>query len=112
MTPPTMNLPLAFAPHAVERYQEHLKPCLSIENAAKDLIRIAAHARVSLKAPAWLGGSTRKDVVMFLEIGDAVFPLAPDVDGTQLVALTCRTRGTISTAVRSRRKARRVRARS
>lgn len=103
---PKMNLSIQFAPHAVRRYRDRLRPGLSVERAEIDLQRITAHARVSSRAPEWLGGSSRQDITMFLTIADASFPLTPSADGTFLVALTCRVRGSLSASVRESRKRR------
>lgn len=100
---PQIELPIQFKPHAVERYRDHLRPALSVKDAEVDLQRIAAHARISWRAPRWLGGSSRQDVTMFLTVADAAFPLAPSEDGTCLIALTCRVRGSLSASVRESR---------
>lgn len=77
--------------HAVERYRERVRPGLSVEAAAGDLMRLAPRGAVAPSAPAWLH---RHTYALFLVIGDICFPLAPDCRAPEtLTATTCLCRG-------------------
>jgi len=103
---PAVKFPVEFGPHAVERYQERLRPALSIEGAEIELERIANHARLSSDPPTWVG-SDRDDSPIFLSVGDATFPLSLTRDGTAFRARTCLVRGSLSPQARERRNQRR-----
>ncbi len=98
-----VGFPVTFANHAIERYRDRLRPALSIENATAELEAVSAFSVLTPRGPAWMSEDRKEDGVLFLEIGDAAFPLVPDDDGGSLVAKTCLVKGSMSPEARDRR---------
>lgn len=102
MSPVTM-LRVRFANHAIERYRDRLRPALSIETAKAELEKLSVHSVLCPEGPDWMNEERRDANDLFLEIGDAAFPLVTSDDGESLVAKTCLVRGSLSPQARDRR---------
>lgn len=91
--------------HAVARYQERVRPGLSLPEAEAELMRVLPFGEVTLVKPSFVFVA-EPDTVGWLVVGDGIaFPLAQA--GSHLVAVTCLTRAGASDevlAVRRRRK--------
>lgn len=106
-------LPVRFAAHAIERYRDRLRPALSIEMATAELEQLSVHSVLCPEGPDWMNEERKDADALFLEIGDAAFPLVASDDGESLVAKTCLVRGSMSPQARDRRnRANRVRRRN
>jgi hypothetical protein len=97
---------LGLTRHAVERFQERVRPGLDLEAAQQGLARLVGLGEISDRAPAWLACRMHKRSALYLVVGDVVLPLARG-NGGRLIALTCLVRGGLSQAARHRRNQRR-----
>jgi hypothetical protein len=94
--------------HAVDRYQQRVRPALSAELAREDLGRLIGLGRVASEPPSWLADRQAQRAAFYLTVGDVVLPLDPDRRDTErLIALTCIARGGISEIARHARNQRR-----
>ena len=73
--------------HAIERYEQRIRPGVTIEEARADLERLAAQGTLTVDPPPWIGQSNWTAAVRYLLVGDVVLPLGR-ADG-RLIALTC-----------------------
>ena len=94
--------------HAVERFQERVRPALGFPEAEDELARLTLAAELAAEPPAWHAASCAQIAPWYLVVGDVVLPLKqhrtePDV----LVATTCLARGERSEDARRRLRARR-----
>ena len=105
-TPACIPVSIGFTGHAVERYGERVRPGTSHEHSSGQLQRMAEWADSRPARPIWLEHRTREVGLLYLGIGDVVFPLVPDSDvPNRWWAVTCLVRGEISTFARARRTA-------
>ncbi|MEJ7784892.1 MAG: hypothetical protein WKF96_08820 [Solirubrobacteraceae bacterium] len=96
--------------HAVQRYQQRVRPSLSIEAAEDELARVALVGEVLTEPPAWHLRSCARLAPFYLCLADVVLPLTPHRgDPGVLVATTCLAKGSLSTDSRRYRTARRRR---
>lgn len=104
------SVEVALSHHAVERYQERVRPGLEAKLARADLQRLMSAGEITSCPPAWLQSRERQSAAFYLTIGDVVLPLDPcRRNRERLVALTCIVRGSLSGAARASRSARRHR---
>jgi hypothetical protein len=69
--------------HALERYQERVRPALDGDALLADLSRVLLHAELMRVAPAWVGGDERAEE--WVVLGDAIaFPVRGGVVATCL----------------------------
>jgi hypothetical protein len=69
--------------HALERYQERVKPTLDGDPLLADLSRVLLHAELMPVAPAWIWGEERAEE--WVVLGDAIaFPVLGGVLATCL----------------------------
>ena len=81
--------------HAVERFQECLRPALGFPEARRELERLRESGRVLTEAPAWLNEQVDLRGYFLEARPDLVMPLAPHFDRPdRWVALTCIVRNT------------------
>jgi hypothetical protein len=74
--------------HAIERYQERVKPTLTVAEAELDLRRVLRYAEITAQMPEWLSPGDAREWVM---LGDAIaFPM---LDGRVLTCVTRLTAG-------------------
>lgn len=88
--------------HAVERFQERVRPGLTVEAAEEELARLVLFADVVEQAPAWHVNRAAQEAPAYLLIADVILPLKP-TGGATFVATTCLPRAGISEAARARR---------
>ena len=88
--------------HAVERFQERVRPALSLEAAEEELAQLVLVGEVLEQAPAWHADRAAQDAPAYLLIADVILPLQP-TGGRTFVATTCLPRGCMSEASRARR---------
>jgi hypothetical protein len=98
--------------HAIERFHERVRPCLTIAAAEEELARLVTMADVVSEPPTWHAERQRRTAAAYLVVGDLVLPAErlvgqPDV----LVAVTCIARGCLSDRARARRNEARQRGR-
>ena len=94
--------------HAVERFQQRVRPGLAFADAEDQLAQLALVADLVAEPPSWHAASCAQLAPWYLVIGDVVLPLKPHWnDSDVLVATTCLARGERSEALRHRRRARR-----
>lgn len=96
--------------HAVEQYQERVKPGLSRRRARRDLLAVLRCVRPELQEepPGWHRAREREDCAGWIVVGDLTFPVAEDGETLK----TCIPRNSVSPSYRERlneRKPRRVR---
>lgn len=97
--------------HAVQRYQQRVRPGLSIEAAEDELARVALVGEVVTEPPAWHLRSCAQLAPFYLCVADVVLPLTPHrAHPGVLVATTCLAKGSLSADARRYRTARRRRA--
>lgn len=97
---------VVFSKHAAQRYQERVRPTLTVDQAAAELSLIWQQGTLSAHQPGWVGKPCEPHNV-WLELGDSVcFPLTPH--GGVLTATTCMARGTIPAPTRRARNRRRA----
>lgn len=60
-----------FTNHAVERFQERVRPTLGTGGAIAELARIVPFCELRLGSPPWCG---RESAFLYLVIGDVCFP--------------------------------------
>ena len=90
--------------HAIERFNERVRPGLDYASAAVELARLVLAAELSTEPPTWLAATQAQRSAMYAVIGDLVLPLDPSrQDQAALCALTCLARGSISSHTRERR---------
>ncbi len=99
---------ITFSAHAVQRYQERVKPDLTTAEALADLRRVEGAGITELTPPAWLHTPDRAE--LYLLLGDLCFPLR-DIGNERYVAVTCFARGVPSTEARRYRTERKRRRR-
>lgn len=79
--------------HAVERYQERVRPALGLAQVLSELDRVLRHATVTRERPEWATGSNA--ATEWVVLTDSIcFPVV----GADLV--TCLTRGEFGSKVR------------
>jgi hypothetical protein len=107
------DLSIGLTSHAVDRFQERVRPGLSHEQAEEELGRLIRFGEVSSAPPRWLADTQRQRAAFYLLVGDIVLPLDPHpAQRERLQALTCLVAGGISEAARERRNSLRARRRS
>lgn len=98
---------IELSPHAIGRYQERIKPALSLEQAERELVLVLDHASVTHERPSWYsveGEPSRYQapVDAFLMLGqDISFPLRITSQG-HYAAITCVARSVLSPEARAR----------
>jgi hypothetical protein len=101
---PTLEAVMLSA-HAVEQYQQRVKPGLDPAAARFELEQLRLVGRISGQAPGWVNAA--KPALYYLLLGDAVvLPLAPHGDGW--VATTCVTQLTFTPTRRTAKSARKA----
>jgi hypothetical protein len=97
-------LEIHFTQHAIERFHERVRPCLTIAAAEEELARLVTMADVVSEPPTWLAERQRRTAAAYLVVGDLVLP-AERLEGKPyvLVAVTCIARGCLSDRARARR---------
>jgi hypothetical protein len=94
--------------HAVQRFQQRVRPSLALADAEEQLARLAVFADLVIDPPAWHAATCAQLAPWYLVLGDVVLPLkAHYSDPDVLVATTCIARGERSDAARERHRARR-----
>jgi len=94
--------------HAVERFNERVRPALTADAAADELGRIALVGTVTEVPPPWHLRNCAQISPFYLEVADVLLPLKPHwSEPGVLVATTCIPKGSLSEASRERRAARR-----
>jgi hypothetical protein len=102
----TIQTPVRFSAHAVDRYCERVAIAIDPASAQRHITNLVAVAEISARPPEWLAEKTKQESELYLTLGwDVAFPLARDTAGHSLIAKTCLTRGSISEATRERRNA-------
>ena len=101
-------LTIQLSQHAVERFQERVRPALDVAPAADELAALILFGDVVDTPPSWHAGTCAQLAPFYLVAGDVLLPLKqhwsePDV----LVATTCLVRGVRSEDVRARVRTRR-----
>lgn len=92
--------------HAVERFQQRVRPALALPDAEEELARLALVAELAAAPPAWHAAACAQVAPWYLVLGDVVLPLKPHwAEPEILVATTCLARGERSADVRRRRRA-------
>jgi hypothetical protein len=100
--PPTPGI-VALSAHAVEQYQQRVKPGLDLDPARGELERLRPLGEISTEPPDWVNAA--RPAPYYLLLGDAiVLPLAPQAAGW--VATTCVTQRTLTPTRRSAKSAR------
>lgn len=96
---------IVLSDHAVERYQERVKPALDLQAAREDLTRMLRIATVQKETPSWgQGESHGQPVDAWAIISEGVCaPLARRHDGSGYFAITVLTHRGISDESRARR---------
>jgi hypothetical protein len=87
------TLEICITTHAVERFQERVRPGLSFAAAADELAHLIGLGELREEPPPWC--LTREDAG-YLVIGDLVLPLAACAEDGVFYATTCLTRGSRS----------------
>ena len=94
---------MALSAHAVEQYQQRVKPGLDLQAARAELERLGPVSAVSAAAPAWVNAAS--PAALYLLVVDAVvLPLAPR--GDRWVATACVTQRTLTPTRRGVKSAR------
>lgn len=94
--------------HAVQRYQQRIRPGLSIEAAENELARVVLVGEFVTEPPAWHLGSCAQLAPFYLCLADVLLPLTPHHrQPGVLVATTCLAKGSLSADARRYRTARR-----
>lgn len=82
--------------HAIERYQQRLRPGLSYEHAVADLARLLSHGELVDTAPPWCRTPDAGGRSLHFVIGDVALPLVPhELEPHVGVATTCLARNGI-----------------
>lgn len=99
--------------HAVERFQERVRPGLDLAGAEDELARLILRGELTATPPAWHAATCAQIAPWYLVAGDVVVPLKEHVseDGV-LVAATCLVRGLRTEHATRRRRASRRTARN
>jgi hypothetical protein len=101
--------PVRFTRHCIEQYQLRFRPALDLRGAEAELASIAGCGRMTTAPPGWLA-DRRRDADAYFVIGeDLVMPLVRSTPTAPWVAVTCLSRGTLSSMERDRRRRRRTR---
>jgi hypothetical protein len=96
--------------HAVQRYQQRVRPALSLEAAADELARVALVGEITTEPPTWHLRSCAQVAPYYLSVADVLLPLTPHRGRPGLlVATTCLVKGSLSPDARRYRTARRRR---
>ncbi len=96
---------VALSAHAVEQYQQRVKPGLDLDPARAELERLRQVGEISAVAPSWVNAAT--PARYYLLLGDAiVLPLAPN--GERWLATTCVTEQTMTPTRRRAKSARKA----
>jgi tRNA C32,U32 (ribose-2'-O)-methylase TrmJ len=94
--------------HAVERFQQRVRPALSLLDAERELAQLALAGELIPEPPAWHAATCAQIAEWYLVIADVVLPLKQHwSDRDVLVATTCLARGERSAEARHRRRQRR-----
>lgn len=81
-------------PHAVERYQERVRPTLSLPSVHTEARNTLPSGTIANKRPTWITTYSPNNDDAWLLLGDDVaFPLIHDKEHNDLFALTCLTKG-------------------
>ena len=96
---------VALSAHAVEQYQQRVKPGLDLDAARDELERLRPLGEISTLAPDWVNAARPASYYVLLS-GAIVLPLAPQADGW--VATTCVTQRTLTPTRRSAKSARKA----
>jgi hypothetical protein len=103
------SLTVELSRHAVERFQQRVRPALGAPEAEEQLARLTLVADVTSEPPAWHAVACAQWAPLYLVAGDVVLPLkAHAVEAGVFVATTCLVRGERSEDVRRRRRRSRV----
>lgn len=104
-------LEIQLTTHAIERFQQRVRPGLDLEAAGDELARLLATAAIVQDPPDWFARRQARVACSYLVVGDLVLPLqqSRSGDGT-LVAVSCIPRGSLSEMARARRNSARRRA--
>jgi hypothetical protein len=102
-----LTTPVEFSRHAVERYEERVRPGLSHARLSEELLRMASAGRIVPAPPRWVAWDLRSP--LYLELGDVVFPLRRSGEGSSWIAATCLVRGSLSPHARKSKTLRRRR---
>ena len=98
--------------HAIERFQERVRPALDLADAADELARLVLVADLIDRPPEWHARACAQVAPWYLVIGDVLLPLKTRCsEPGELTATTCLARGEPSENVRRRRRDRRRSAR-
>src|SRR4051794_15258525 len=87
------TLEIRITDHAVERFQERVRPGLSVDVAAHELARLIPLGFIYEQPPAWCAA---RPCPAYLVVGDLVLPLVTCADEGVYYATTCLTRGSRS----------------
>ena len=91
--------------HAVEQYQQRVKPGLELDTARAELDQLRALGQISAEEPRWVNAA--RPAPYYLLLGDAiVLPLAPQGEGW--IAMTCVTPRTLTPTRRTAKSARKA----
>lgn len=92
--------------HAVERFQERVRPALTVGQAEDELARLLAVCEVSGVAPSWVGHEEeQRPADAFVELSDGVCVILHEERPGAFSAVTCVTRFALSEETRGRRNA-------
>lgn len=98
-------LTIHLSDHAVERFQQRVRPALALPDAREELVHLALVAELATEPPAWHAACCAQLAPWYLVIGDVVLPLKPHwAEPDALIATTCLARGERSADVRRRRR--------
>src|SRR4051794_30143291 len=94
--------------HAVERFQERVRPALQFADAEAELAKLALFGELFDRPPRWHADTCAQVAPWYLVIGDVLLPLKAHCSQPgEFVATTCLTRGVYSDDARHRRRERR-----
>ena len=96
---------VALSAHAIEQYQQRVKPGLDLDAARDELERLRPLGEIATLAPDWVNAA--RPAPCYLLLGDAiVLPLAPQA--AAWIATTCVTQRTLTPTRRSAKSARKA----
>ncbi len=91
--------------HAIEQYQQRVKPGLDPDAARAELERLRAVATITTDQPVWLHAA--REAPCYLLIGESIaLPITPQADGW--VATTCLLQRTLTPIRRQAKKSRKA----
>lgn len=103
----TTTKTIILSTHAVERFQERVRPGLTLAAAEDELAHLALAGDVVTTAPPWHADRAAREAPYYLLIADLILPLQPGTEAGVYVATTCLPKGSVSDATRARRNDRR-----